>query len=355
MTPSPHLSSDPTAAQKSVNTATKVLNLVSAGLTMLHEPVKVPKKAPPPELYLGDSSNALRLDDDISAFTDQTELTVRLKQLPEKEIDLVFAGRTALDMSFQIPNGPFNDLEAMIETELDFRSPFQREQCRWFWTAQESPNGDWLVEGAIVLKTSIDWVLDAMKATGKTINMARRHREDGALRVSVEPDWLKTPSRLAKATGVFGRLDRIPPQLRMPIAAFVLFAISSVALFVAQSARLNDVSDKAAQARAELGQLAAEQAVIRNLQERRTFGAARLAVIGTLASTLPDGVWLDQVIVDDTELTIIGYAPSAAEVTRLLSGMPALADIEFGSPVTRDNTQNLERFRINATLTGQLL
>ncbi len=180
MNPKSDLSSDPTAARKSVNTLTKLVNLASAGLTMLHEPLRIPKKAPPPELYLGDTSYALRLDEDVMKFADQAELAEHLSQLPEKEIDLVFAGRTALDMSFLIPNGPFNDLQAMIETELAYRSPFQREQCLWFWTAQETPNGDWSVEGAIVLKSSIDWVLDGMKSAGKSINLASRHRSDFA-------------------------------------------------------------------------------------------------------------------------------------------------------------------------------
>ena len=64
--------------------------------------------------------------------------------------------------------------------------------------------------------------------------------------------------------------------------------------------------------------------------------------------------WLEQILIENDDLTIIGSAPSAAEVTRLLSVLPAIMDIEFGSPVTRDNTQNIERFRINAKLTGQL-
>lgn len=354
MTTSPDMSSNPSTTQKSVNTMTKLVNLVSASVSMMNEPPKIPKKAPPPELYLGDRSYTLRLDEDVFGFTDKAELIARLQELPEREIDLVFAGRTALDLSFQIPNGPFNDLQAMIETELEFRSPIQREQCVWFWSAQETKKGDWLVEGAIVLKSSVDWVLEGIKNTGKSINLARRHREDGSLRVGVEPDWIKKPSILAKASGPLARLGKIPPALRMPLAAFAVFSVSAIALFIAQAANYSTVSDRAAQASAELRELAAAQAITQGLRDRRAFGDARVAVIGTLAATLPDGVWLEQLIIQDSDLTLIGFAPSAAEVTRLLSTLDSVTDIEFGSPVTRDNTQNLERFRINATLTGLL-
>ncbi len=354
MTPSSDLSSSQSPAQKSVNTLTKLANLASASLAMMHEVPKLPKKAPPPELYLNDTSYALRLDGDVTVISDQAELVERLAQLPEREIDLAFLGRTALDMSFKIPNGPFSDLEAMIESELAFRSPIQRDQCVWFWSAQESPNGDWLVEGAIVLKSSIEWVLDALKSTGKSISLARRHRADGTLRLGVEPDWLKKPSLLVNAPGLFGRLTKTPPALRMPLAAFALFTVSVIALFFVQSVRYNIVAEQAAEANADLGQLAAAQAITQGLQDRRTMGDARIAVIGTLAATLPDGTWLEQILIENDDLTIIGSAPSAAEVTRLLSVLPAIMDIEFGSPVTRDNTQNIERFRINAKLTGQL-
>lgn len=354
MTSSPDQSSNALTAQKSVNTLTKFMNLASASVTMLNEPLRVPRKAPPPELYLGDKSYSLRLDEDVMAFADQTELIQRLQELPEREIDLVFAGRTALDLSFQIPNGPFNDLQAMIETELEFRSPIQRDQCVWFWSAQETKNGDWLVEGAIVLKSNIDWVLEALKSTGKSINLARRHRSDGTLRVGVEPDWIKKSSILSKASGPFARLAHIPPALRMPTAAFVLFTLSVFGLYAAQSIHYSAVAAEADRASAELRQLATAQAITQSLSDRHAIGEARIAVIGKLAAALPDGVWLEQMIVEDDELTLIGFAPSAAEVTRLLSAMPAITDIEFGSPVTRDNTQNLERFRINAKLTGVL-
>jgi hypothetical protein len=354
MTPSPDMPSNPSAAQKSVNTFTKLANLASTSISMLHEPPRIPKKSPPPELFLGDTSYALRLDEDVMNFSNLGELTICLEDLPEKEIDIVFAGRTAFDLTFQVPNGPFNDLEAIIETELEFRSPIQSDQSVWFWSAKETPNGDWIVEAAIVLKGAVDWVLDAMEHTGKSINLARRHRPDGSLRVAVAPYWLDKPSRLASAGSILAHLRKIPPTLRFPIGAFTLFFASATALFFVQSIRSNSVTEQANEATAKLRELAAEQAVTRGLQERRDMGNARLTIIGTMANALPDGVWLEQMLVDGEDVTIIGFAPSAAEVTRLLAALPSLKDIEFGSPVTRDNTQNLERFRINAVLTGEI-
>ena len=77
-----------------------------------------------------------------------------------------------------------------------------------------------------------------------------------------------------------------------------------------------------------------------------------LALTGTLSGALPDDVWLDQIIIDGTDVTLVGFAPSAAEVTRILTELPTLSDIKFASPVIRDNSQSIERFRIAATLSA---
>ena len=123
------------SARKSVNTLTKYLNLASAGLSELNKQSPMPTKAPPPEIVLREGSFAIRLDDDLSEFLDPSHIVEQLAEIPEKRLDLVLDGRSALDLSFTVPNGPFNDLEAMIDTEIAFRSPFQRDQCVWFWSA----------------------------------------------------------------------------------------------------------------------------------------------------------------------------------------------------------------------------
>jgi hypothetical protein len=355
MTHEPDQSSNTSiSARKSINSLTKYLNLASAGLSELNTKRPMPTKAPPPEIIVKDGGFAIRIDEDVSKFTDPSALAKQLNAIPEKRIDLVFDGRSALDLSFLVPNGPFHDLEAMIDTELAFRSPFQREQCVWFWTAKETEALDWQVEAAIVLNTSIDWVLVAMQSGGKSINLARRDRPDGTTRIAVYPSWL-LPPRKAKGKMTLGQsLRMIPSNLRLPIATFAFLLGSAVALTVVQSVRQNALSTEAAAANAEISQRVAIEAKTRALKDLRSGSEVRLATVGRLANLLPDDVWLEQISIDDERLSITGYGPSAADVTRLLATVEALSDIQYGSPVTRDNTQNIERFRIDAALTGQL-
>ncbi|WP_341367773.1 PilN domain-containing protein [Yoonia sp. BS5-3] len=354
MTQTDDQSSKPSSVRKSVNTLTKYVNLASAGLAMLNAPRRIPTKAPPPEVIVRDKGFAIRIDEDVTEFDDPNTLAAELRELPEKRLDVIFHGRTALDLSFTIPNAPFSDLEAMIDAELAYRSPFQRDQCVWFWRAKETETLDWQVEAAIVLNASIDWVIAAFKETGKTINLARRTAPDGTTKLAVYPSWL-TPLRRLKGPRTVGEsIRKVPPSLRAPAIALIILLISAVALFAVQSTQNSSVSAQASAANAQIAQRAAEAARVQALKELRDEGAARSALVGSLAGLLPDDVWLEQLTIEDDRMTITGYAPSAAEVTRLLSTLDALSDIQFGSPVTRDNTQNQERFRIDATLTGNL-
>lgn len=340
------------SARKSVNTLTKYINLASAGLAELHAQKPILTKAPPPEIIVRDGGFAIRIDDDVAEFSDPARLMEELNDIPEKRIDLVFEGRSALDLSFVVPNGPFNDLEAMIDTEIAFKSPFQQEQCIWFWTAKETADLDWQVEAAIVLNSSVGWVLEALDAHGKIINTARRPGRDGQERIAVYPSWLK-PRRGARGPVTLGKsLRLIPPSLRLPFAAFGFFLMSAIALAVALSVKQSTAAAEAATANQEIARRAAAIAQTQVLRDSQNISNTRVALVGQLATLLPDGVWLEQVSIDEDRLTITGFGPSAADVTRLLSELDVLSDIQFGSPVTRDNTQNLERFRIDAMIAG---
>lgn len=334
-----------------MNVVMRWQNLLHAAIAMLNASDRLPTKAPPPELVVKETGFAVQVDDDVTDCPDAQSLSAALADLPEREIDLVFEGRSALDVAFTVPNGPFSDLKAMIDSEIAFRSPFQRDQCLWFWTAHETEDGTWQVEAAILLKSTLAPVTGAITGARKTVLHARRCTSDGNLRISTSPVWL-APQRRVITGRVAQRLRLVPPALRLPAAGFSVFLVCFIAVSVAQNFRHSTLSDQAAAANEDLRRIASAQSTGLALQARQSLGLAKLNVVGSLAQSLPDDYWLEQVIIEDDSLAITGYGPSAAEVTRILTDLPALTDIQFGSPVTRDNSQNLERYRINATIAG---
>jgi hypothetical protein len=152
------------------------------------------------------------------------------------------------------------------------------------------------------------------------------------------------------APGPRAILAGLPRTLKATLSGSALLLASALATTLWLGLGSGRLSAEAGAARASLSERAQATAGLRSLALSLARSADRLAMTGQLSTVLPDGYWLDQLAIEADTVTLTGFGPSAAEVTRLLSTLPELSDIAFASPVTRDNTQSLERYRISATL-----
>ncbi|MCY4179837.1 MAG: PilN domain-containing protein, partial [Litoreibacter sp.] len=216
------------------------------------------------------------------------------------------------------------------------------------WEAHENPQGGWSVDAALTLEDPVEKILTELEKHDATIASVIRKTPKGTLRTA--PPWLVGPA-FAKPSlaGFFGNLA---PALKATIAGAALFALSATAHWGVTSFKDWSLAAEARQAQNTLRSKAAAASRLRGLDTSIAQSTEVLAITGTMSALLPDGVWLDQIIAEGSELTLVGFAPSAAEVTKLLSQVPNLSDIQFASPVIRDNSQSLERFRISATLSA---
>jgi hypothetical protein len=67
---------------------------------------------------------------------------------------------------------------------------------------------------------------------------------------------------------------------------------------------------------------------------------------------LPKSVWLTRVHINDTNVTIEGYATSATDILPRIEASPYFAKVEFSSPTMRDAKMNMDRFVIRMELEG---
>jgi hypothetical protein len=250
-------------------------------------------------------------------------------------------------MAFSVPTAPLAELRQMIETEVQFRSPFAEAVSLSFWTARELANGRWQIHAAVLLKTRVAELLADLKANGVLVGQV--WREAAAVEFAAQPAWATGTRADPTGRSILAGLSR---SLKLTVAGSVLLLASATALTLSLWLGAGRLSAEAEAARASLSADAQTSASVQSLEKSLALSADRLAMTGRLTSLLPDGFWLDQLAVEQDTVTLTGYGPSAAEVTRLLSTMPELSDIIFASPVTRDNTQSLERYRISATLVG---
>jgi hypothetical protein len=259
-------------------------------------------------------------------------------------LDLVFADNSCIDLSFRLPDALLPELRHIIENEIQFRSPFNDSVSYSFWVGEEQTDGKWRARAAVVLKTKVDDAFALIAQHGFPMGVVRRYGKDSAF--AALPVWAGYASEPKPRRIVSG----LPSLLKLSLLGAVIFCASAIAATVSGNLTQSQVAQQADAARASLAAQAQAAAGIRTLDQSLANAADKLAMTGTLSSLLPDGVWLDQLSIDDDPLTIIGFGPSAADITRNLATLPQLSDIRFASPVTRDNTQSLERFRIVATL-----
>lgn len=268
---------------------------------------------------------------------------------PGKRVSLAFSGNTGLDLNFRIPNGPIPELRKMIEEEIRFRSPFQAGEFLTAWSATETDTGDWHIRGFVALKSVVAPLVDELRSVG--LSLVEFRRENGEKSFSAAPAWL-SGTDAATAGASKGRKPRVAlPRVVVILGiAATVFILSSIANVVAKNRSLTTLEAEATQARATIAAEAQARSSRVAFDEMRTRSYRMIWLVGALTEALPDGTWLDQVTVEENELIVTGFGPSAAEVSRLLGATPSLADVRFASPITRDNTQNLERFRIAATI-----
>lgn len=118
------------------------------------------------------------------------------------------------------------------------------------------------------------------------------------------------------------------------------------------NARLDEqieaVEGKAREARAILNRRKAELAQIEKIRAERKASASVVRTLGVLTDLLPDSVWLTDLSLRQKDLTISGFAQSAADLIGPIEAAPLFASPQFESPVTKVPGQDGERFTIAA-------
>ena len=305
-------------------------------------------RAPREDFFVEVSTETPRihvLGEDDSVDLDDASIAVLSDTISSKAIDIVLGEDVCIDMAFNVPPGLLPEVRQMIETEIAYRSPFAEDAAFAVWEAFEAKGGGWDVIAALTLKKPVDALAAQLSGAGISVSSIIRETQGKTLRRV--PPWVTEPTQSPKASTLFRRLH---PALQATLAGAAIFAVSTTLLWGQALLRDWSLQNEASRAQTELRSSASASARMHGLDASLAMSTEVLAVTGTLSERLPDGVWLDQLIIEGEDVTLVGFSPSAAEVTRLLADIPTLTDIRFASPVIRDNSQSLERFRIAAKI-----
>jgi Tfp pilus assembly protein PilN len=77
-----------------------------------------------------------------------------------------------------------------------------------------------------------------------------------------------------------------------------------------------------------------------------------LTILKELTQILPKNVWLTRVNITESNVSIEGYAASAANILPQIEASPIFSKVEFSSPTMRDARLNVDRFVIRMEIEG---
>jgi len=241
---------------------------------------------------------------------------------------------------------PVRQARDMAELDLMASTPIDASQVHIVFTDQADSGASYLV----VKTKTLSSALDAIRAVGG--NLASLTIAD-AERTS-RPD----PLSLAAIWPERGR-DRFVRRAWIAAVAIVLLGLAATYAHAQwRSWQAGDVLDneiasaqvQARKARAALQKRQTELEQTEKLRAEKKSAVPVVRILAELTRLLPDSAWVSDLSSKGNQLTISGFAASAADLIQPIDASPLFSAPEFSSPVTRVPGQTGERFTITASI-----
>ncbi len=282
-------------------------------------------------------------EDDAITFEDADGRQVEGVELNGKTAALVLFEDSCYDLTLTLPAATLSEFEAMIRNEIAFASPFPEAESHSFWRANERADGTWDVHIGVVLKSEVARAQAAAAAQGVRLVRVVRLGEYETSSIYATPPWL---------TGVPALKAGLPKALRLPLAGLAIFALSVGVHLGLTQMETSTLRAEAAAADQTLRQAASAANFQRDITRITAQSRQTIALLALLSEVLPDDTWVDRITLAEGKVRMVAFGPSGAETVRLLSGVDGIENPQTIGTVTRDNTQNVERFVIEFTQTG---
>lgn len=246
---------------------------------------------------------------------------------------------TLLCRAVVLPLAAARNIEAVIGFEMDRLTPFAAEELFWgLGSVQpDRTHGQVRVQLFFILRARVETLLQALRRIGfnpafieageSRIDLASEHRPAAR--------WKQRS--LGALCAILALCCLASPFLRQQIA------LDAAAQNVAAIA---PAAEAAQGLRRQLEIAASGQAAI---AEARRQGDA-LQVLASLTEALPDGTWLNDLLLKSGDLTFDGRSSNAAALISRLSAVPSLNNPSFTAPVTRTADGSADEFSMHATV-----
>lgn len=160
------------------------------------------------------------------------------------------------------------------------------------------------------------------------------------------------------------RSDAFLPQLNRGLAlgALVLAILTGSLSLVAMDRKLSAIEKATAEVRSEAASVLdlqrkanARVEAIRLIEQRSASPVRFTTLLDALADSLPENSWLEGLVYDGKQISLVGLSRSSDELVSRLESVPGVASARVVSSMMRDDRQNADRFRIELMLDQEAL
>jgi general secretion pathway protein L len=283
---------------------------------------------------------------DASQIAAQAASAIARLNVPANAIALGFTDDIALDVTIALPKASRRLLDQAVAARIATESPYAAGEGLAFWQLHRTAGDSTRAQISIVPMHTIAPILAALTALDVTPTLAMRATQPNSWATS--PSWLLAP--LVSKPPRWSQLTSLPRAARLALLCTTLIIGSALANWAVTSLRVASLSGAAEQANEVAKQSSRRDADAALLAGRQRDALLKLQILNTLAERLPDGSWFERLDLKDDKLELIGYAPSAADTLRIIAGITGVRSAEILSAITRDQTRNIERFRLGAQI-----
>jgi len=258
---------------------------------------------------------------------------------------LLLPAKHALIQTVSLPLTAQKHLADILENKIRQLTPFEPKDV--FYGYERI--------GGRTKELTVKIVVAPKKACLTYLNTARDHQisvdrleVNGAAGINILPADERDAARSASTTN---RLIKLNGILLIALLALILLGGGLRYAFAsAQASKAASSVTEVLQARREVLKISTAS------QELQTLQASApdiTAILNSLAQSIDETAWLDQVTINNNTIEIQGYAETAADVLFAVDQLPEISDAAFKSAISRDKTSGKERFQIRANLASK--
>ncbi|MBA3520033.1 MAG: PilN domain-containing protein [Rhizobiales bacterium] len=238
--------------------------------------------------------------------------------------------------------------------QLERITPFRREDVCFGWRlaqARRSGPNTLLVQAVVKRDLLVEATERLFKAGFTQVRAACRAPGEPDIALNLPAELSRPRSKLFLGLRAASHVGAFVTLLAMGGLVFTAFAKQHKAL-AALSHEVGAAQAAAEEVRRTYDSALASGQQVWTLQERRTATPTVAAMLEEVTRVLPDTAWITDFRIDGRQLTITGFAESAADLMPAVEGSDLFANAEFVSPVVRAPREDSDRFNISFQAVG---